>query len=66
MFFPFNIVEYLTLLSNTSTRVSCQVSTVYARNAWNHVPLLATKYEEKKNGLHFMTLAPSEAQVTKV
>ena len=26
-------------------------------------PLLATKYEEKKNVLHFMTLAPTETRV---
>ena len=35
---------------------------IYARNAWDHDPHLATKYKEK-NGLHFMTLAPTEAWV---
>ena len=35
-FFPFDIVEYIAQLSNTSTRFSCPVSTVSARNAWDH------------------------------
>ena len=33
MFFPFDIVEYRALLSSGSTRFSCPVSTVSARNA---------------------------------
>ena len=49
----------------TVVAILIPVSTVSARNAWDHEPpqdILATKYEENKNGLPFWTLAPAKPE----
>ena len=46
-FLDFNIMEYRVLLLSMSSRFSCPVSTVSARNAWDHDPPFGNQIQWK-------------------